>query len=88
MFGCDRELFFMVLLMCGLLLMSGLMQFIWRNIIMGIVLWMAVTPILAKLAIYDANFKGIVLRSLRYLNPVLLANGKPGMNPVPHKRWD
>ena len=61
----------------------------WRNVILGIVLWLIGIPILAKLAIYDAHFKGIVFRSVRYLKVYLPATGKlGGLNPIKHKRWD
>lgn len=87
--GCDRDLFFILALFCGLLLMSGLMSLYWRNVILSIVLWLIGVPILAKLAIYDINFKGIIFRSLRYLQVTLPASGKLGaMHPVTHKRWD
>jgi len=88
MAGCDRELFFMLMLLSGLLFMSGLARFQWGNILAGVIVWITGTAILAKLAVYDAHFKGIVMRSIRYLNPVLPASGKPGMPPVSHKRWD
>ena len=68
--GCDRDLFFLLAMFCGLLLMSGLMSMYWRNVILAIVLWVIGIPILAKLAIYDAHFKGIVFRSIRYLAPL------------------
>jgi type IV secretory pathway TrbD component len=86
--GCDRELFFLLCMLCGLLLMSGVTRLYWRNIILGVLLWVSGLPILAKLAIYDAHFKGIVLQSARYLQYFLPANGRPGIRPVAHKRWD
>ena len=73
----------------GLLMMSRLMSMYWRNVILAIALWLAGIPVLAKLANYDANFKGIVMRSVRYLQVYLPASGKLGSaRPVPHKRWD
>ena len=87
--GCDRDLFFMLTMFCGLLMMSGLMSMYWRNVILAIALWLAGIPVLAKLANYDANFKGIVMRSVRYLQVYLPASGKLGSaRPVQHKRWD
>ena len=87
--GCDRDLFFMLTMFSGLLMMSGLMSMYWRNVILAIILWLAGIPVLAKLANYDANFKGIVMRSVRYLQVYLPASGKLGdARPVPHKRWD
>ena len=86
--GCDRELFFLLIMLCELLLMSGAARLYWRNVVLGIVLWIFGLPILAKLAIYDAHFKGIVLRSVRYLHYFLPASGRPGIRPVTHKRWD
>lgn len=87
--GCDRDLFFLLAMFCGLLLMSGLMSMYWRNVILAIVLWVIGIPILAKLAIYDAHFKGIVSRSIRYLQVYLPASGKLGsLRAVQHKRWD
>jgi type IV secretory pathway TrbD component len=86
--GCDRELFFLLLMLCGLLLMSGAARLYWRNVILGVLLWFTGLPILAKLAIYDAHFKGVVVRSARYLRYFLPANGKPGIRPIAHKRWD
>ena len=86
--GCDRELFFLLLMLSGLLFMSGFLTIYIRNMVGGIVLWMIGTPILAKLANYDPYFRGIVMRSLRFLKPVLPANGKVGLPPIKHKRWD
>ena len=87
--GCDRELFFLLSLFCGLLLMSGFMNLYWRNVILAIVLWVIGIPILAKLAIYDAHFKGIILRSIRYLQVYLPASGKLGnVRAIQNKRWD
>jgi type IV secretory pathway TrbD component len=88
MAGCDRELFFLLLMLCGLLLMSGATRLYWSNIISGVLLLIIGLPILAKLAIYDAHFKGVVTRSARYLQYFLPANGRPGIRPVTHKRWD
>jgi len=87
--GCDRELFLLLAMFCGLLLMSGITRLYWRNIILGVALWLAVIPILAKLAVYDPHFKGIVLRSIRYTQISLSAAGKPGsrVKPILHKRW-
>ena len=89
--GCDRELFFLLAMFCGLLLMSGAARLYWRNVFLAAVLWISGVPALAKLAIYDAHFKGVVLRSNRYLRYFLPANGKLGeskIRPVIHKRWD
>jgi type IV secretory pathway TrbD component len=88
--GCDRELFLMLAMLSGLLLMSGVFRMYWRNVILGVALWMAGTPILAKLAVYDAHFRGVIFRSLRYRQAFLPAGGKIGGNvtPVAHKRWD
>ena len=86
--GCDRELFFLLALFCGLLFMSGAARLYWRNIFLGIVLWLLGIPVLAKIAIYDPHFKGVVVRSIRYLRYFLPASGKTGMKPVSHKRWD
>ena len=88
--GCDRELFFLLAMFCGLLLMTGITRMYWRNIFLGVTLWLVGTPILAKLAIYDPHFKGVVFRSLRYLQVALPASGKLGthVRPVLHKRWD
>ena len=73
----------------GLLMMSGVMSMYWRNVILAVILWLVGIPVLAKLAAYDANFKGIVMRSVRYLQVYLPASGKLGdARPVPHKRWD
>jgi type IV secretory pathway TrbD component len=86
--GCDRELFFAVTLLCGLLLMSGVTRGYWRNILLGVGLWIASIPILAKIAIYDPSFRSVLLRSTRYLQVFLPANGKVGsLRPVNHKRW-
>jgi type IV secretion system protein VirB3 len=86
--GCDRELFLMLVMLCVLLAMSGFVRLYWRNILLAIVFWIAGLPILAKLANYDAHFKGVVLRSIRYLQYFLPASGKLGIQPVVHKRWD
>jgi type IV secretory pathway TrbD component len=86
--GCDRELFFLLAMFCGLLLMSGAARLYWKNILLAVVLWVVGIPVLAKIAIYDAHFKSVVLRSTRYLKYFLPANGKPGIRPVVHKRWD
>jgi type IV secretory pathway TrbD component len=89
--GCDRELFFLLAMFCGLLLMSGAARLYWRNVFLGVILWLLGVPALAKLAIYDAYFKGVVLRSTRYLRHFLPASGKLGQSqirPVTHKRWD
>jgi type IV secretory pathway TrbD component len=88
MAGCDRELLYLLAMLCGLLLMSGAARLYWRNVILAVVLWLIGVPILAKLAIYDAHFRGVVLRSARYLRYFLPANGRPGIRPVAHKRWD
>jgi type IV secretory pathway TrbD component len=86
--GCDRELFFSVTLLCGLLLMSGVTRGYWRNILLAVGLWVVGIPILAKVAIYDPNFKSVLLRGTRYLQVFLPANGKVGsLRPVAHKRW-
>jgi type IV secretion system protein VirB3 len=87
--GCDRELFLLLMMFCGLLLMSGITRMYWRNIILGIVLWIGFIPVLAKLAVYDPHFKGIVVRSIRYTQMSLSASGKPGtrIKPTLHKRW-
>jgi type IV secretory pathway TrbD component len=89
MAGCDRELFLLLAMFCGLLLMSGITRMYWRNIILGIGLWIVGTPILAKLAVYDPHFRGVVVRSIRYTRVFLPAAGKPGAHtrPVQHKRW-
>jgi type IV secretory pathway TrbD component len=87
--GCDRELFFLLAMFCGLLLMSGAARLYWRNVVLGVVLWLSGVPVLAKLAIHDAHFKGVVLRSTRYLRYFLPAAGKLGQHkPITHKRWD
>jgi type IV secretory pathway TrbD component len=86
--GCDRELFFLLAMFCGLLLMSGAARLYWRNIVLAAVFWVAGIPALAKIAIYDAHFKGVVFRSTRYLRYCLPANGRPGIRPVTHRRWD
>jgi type IV secretory pathway TrbD component len=87
--GCDRELFLLLAMFCGLLLMSGITRMYWRNIILGAVLWLAVIPVLAKLAVYDPHFKGVVVRSIRYTQISLSAAGKPGtrIRQTQHKRW-
>ena len=87
--GCDRELFLLLVMFCGLLLMSGITRMYWRNIILGIVLWLIGVPILAKLAVYDPHFKGIVARSIRYTQISLAAAGKAGtrVRVILHKRW-
>jgi len=87
--GCDRELFLLLMMFCGLLLMSGITRMYWRNIILGVALWLAGIPVLAKLAVYDPHFKGIVVRSIRYTQVSLPAAGKPGIRTqlAPHKRW-
>ena len=74
---------------CGLLLMSGVTRMYWRNIIFGVGLWVVGTPILAKLAVYDPYFKGVVVRSIRYTRIFLPASGKPGahIRPILYKRW-
>jgi type IV secretory pathway TrbD component len=89
MAGCDRELFLLLAMFCGLLLMSGVTRMYWRNIFLGIGLWIAGVPILAKLAIYDPHFRGVVVRSIRYTRIFLPAVGKPGtrVRPMTHKRW-
>jgi type IV secretion system protein VirB3 len=85
MAGCDRELFLLLVMFCALLLMSGITRMYWRNIILGIGLWLAGVPILAKLAVYDPHFRGVVVRSIRYTRIFLSAAGKPGIRPVQHK---
>jgi type IV secretory pathway TrbD component len=87
--GCDRELFLLLAMLCALLLMSGITRMYWRNIILGIGLWLAGVPILAKLAIYDPHFKGVVVRGIRWTQVFLPAAGKPGtrVRPVSHKRF-
>jgi type IV secretion system protein VirB3 len=90
MAGCDRELFLLLMMFCGLLLMSGITRMYWRNIILGVGLWIAGTPILAKLAVYDPHFRGVVVRSIRYTRVSLPAVGKPGtrftgVSPIQHK---
>jgi type IV secretory pathway TrbD component len=87
--GCDRELFLLLAMLCGLLLMSGITRLYWRNIILGIGLWLAGVPVLAKLAVYDPHFKGVVVRGIRYTRISLPAVGKPGnrVRPLSHKRW-
>jgi type IV secretory pathway TrbD component len=89
MAGCDRELFLLLAMFCGLLLMSGITRMYWRNIFLGVGLWILGTPILAKLAVYDPHFKGVVVRSIRYTRIFLPAAGKPGVHvkPIQHKRW-
>jgi hypothetical protein len=61
----------------------------WRNIILGVGLWLLGIPILAKLAVYDPHFRGVVVRSIRYARIFLPAVGKPGVRvrPVQHKHW-
>ena len=86
--GCDRDLFFLLLMLSGLLFMSGLLSLYFRNMVAGVILWMVGTPILAKLANYDPYFRGVVFRSLRYLNAWLPSSGKVGLPPITHKRWD
>jgi type IV secretion system protein VirB3 len=86
--GCDRELFLLLVMLCVLLFMSGFVRLYWRNILLAILFWITGLPILAKLANYDAHFKGVVLRSVRYLQYFLPASGKSGIQPVVHKRWD
>ncbi|MDR3230131.1 MAG: VirB3 family type IV secretion system protein [Synergistaceae bacterium] len=76
--GCDRELFLLLAMLCGLLLMSGITRMYWRNIFLGIGLWLVGVPILARLAIYDPHFKGVVVRGIRYTRISLPAVGKPG----------
>ncbi|MCL2009669.1 MAG: conjugal transfer protein TrbD [Synergistaceae bacterium] len=85
--GCDRELFLLLVMFCGLLLMSGVTRMYWRNIILGIALWLTCIPILAKLAVYDPHFKGIVVRSIRYTQIFLPAAGKTGIHvrPISHQ---
>jgi type IV secretory pathway TrbD component len=56
--GCDRDLFLLLAMFCGLLLMSGITRMYWRNIFLGIGLWLAGLPVLAKLAVYDPHFSG------------------------------
>lgn len=68
--------------------MSGFTRMYWRNILLALFLWAGGTPILAKLAIYDAHFKGVVIRSMRYLKLSVSASGKLGVRPIVHKRWD
>jgi type IV secretion system protein VirB3 len=87
--GCDRELFLLLAMFCGLLLMSGITRMYWRNIILGIALWLVCVPVLAKLAVYDPHFKGIVVRSIRYTQISLSAAGKAGtrVRAALHKRW-
>jgi type IV secretory pathway TrbD component len=85
MAGCDRELFLLLAMFCGLLLMSGVTRMYWRNIFLGVGLWIVGTPILAKLAVYDPHFRGVVVRSIRYTRIFLSATGKPGVRPVQHK---
>jgi type IV secretory pathway TrbD component len=87
--GCDRELFLLLAMLCGLLLMSGITRMYWRNIILGIGLWLAGVPVLAKLAVCDPHFKGVVMRSIRWTQMFLPAVGKPGnrVRPVRHKRY-
>jgi type IV secretory pathway TrbD component len=62
----------------------------WRNIVFGAGLWILGIPILAKLAVHDPHFKGVILRSTRYMQIWLPAAGKPGarVRPARHKRWD
>ena len=78
-----------MVMFCGLLLMSGITRMYWRNIILGIVLWLIGIPILAKLAVYDPHFKGIVFRSIRYTQISLSAAGKVGahVRTIAHKHW-
>jgi type IV secretory pathway TrbD component len=83
--GCDRELFLLLAMFCGLLLMSGITRMYWRNIILSVGLWVVGTPILAKLAVYDPHFRGVVVRSIRYTRISLPAVGKPGVRPVQHE---
>ena len=87
--GCDRELFLLLAMFCGLLLMSGIVRLYWRNIILGVALWLLGIPVLAKLALYDPHFRGIIFRSIRYTQISLPASGKLGTNvrPAQHKRW-
>jgi type IV secretion system protein VirB3 len=87
--GCDRELFLLLAMFCGLLLMSGITRMYWRNILFGTGLWLAGVPVLAKLAVYDPHFRGVVVRSIRYTRIFLPASGKSGprVRPVTHKRW-
>ena len=87
MMGCDRELFFMLLLLSGLLCFTGFIAAYWRNLFIGIVLWIIGTPVLSKLAKYDPHFRGVLTRSTNYMKTVVLANGKPGLPPKAHNRW-
>jgi type IV secretion system protein VirB3 len=89
--GCDRDLFYMLLLFGLLLVFSGVMDGRLYNVFFGVGLWLTGIPVLAKLAIYDNYFKDIVIRSVRYTQSVLPAIGKLGSNSAPnvsHKRWD
>jgi type IV secretory pathway TrbD component len=88
--GCDRTLFFVLVLFGLLLAFSGVMSGYLSNILFAVVLWFTGLPILAKLAIYDDYFKDVVIRSVRYTQAELPACGKLGNNItcVLHKRWD
>jgi type IV secretory pathway TrbD component len=87
--GCDRELFLLLAMFCGLLLMSGITRMYWRNVFLGTGLWLFGIPVLAKLAVYDPHFRGVVVRSIRCTRAFLPAVGKPGsrVRAVIHKRW-
>jgi type IV secretory pathway TrbD component len=89
MAGCDRELFLLLAMFCCLLLMSGITRMYWRNIFLSVGLWLAGIPILAKLAVYDPHFRGVVVRSIRYTKIFLPALGKSGasVRAIQHKHW-
>lgn len=86
--GCDRELFFLLVMFCGLLLMSGFTRMYWRNILLAVVLWIVGIAVLSRLATYDEHFRAIIVRSVRYLRTWIPANGLPGVDVAVHKRWD
>jgi type IV secretion system protein VirB3 len=88
--GCDRDLFFMILLFGLLLLFSGLMSGHLHNLLFAVLIWTAGIPVLGRLAVYDDRFKDIVVRSLRYTQMYLPACGKLGTNTarVSHRRWN
>jgi type IV secretory pathway TrbD component len=88
--GCDRTLFFALLLFGLLLVFSGVMSGYFRNILFAVALWLMGIPVLAKLAVYDDHFKDIVICSIRYTQADLPACGQIGshITGVHHRRWD
>ena len=88
--GCERDLFYMLLLFGLLLVFSGFMSGYISNIFFAAALWIIGLPVLGKLAVYDNYFKDIVIRSTRYTQVELPACGRLGGNVthVVHRRWN